>query len=309
MKLYAAAVHVDGFHRTGNLYSRLTENEKWMRDNVDYFLESYHYLDKPSMVARVRRDNAKIFLDSGAFSAFTRGAEIDLPGYCRYVKEYSDIIEDVDGIKLFSVLDGIGDPLKTYRNQLEMERLGCRPLPCFHYGEDERYLEYYLANYEYITLGGLVPVSTPQMYLWLDRIWNDYLVDGTGRPRVRVHGFGITTLGVVERYPWFSVDSSSWVQIAGNGGIVLYPEGRVINVSRQSPKRKEDGQHIDTFPPIVKEKIEQRMVECGIDLFRIRETYLSRWAWNVFCFARLGELYSKTHESKFQREQVELFHA
>ena len=80
--------------------------------------------------------------------------------YCRYIQKNEDIIEKVDGMTCASVLDGIGDPLKTYQNQKAMEGMGVVPLPCFHYGEDERYLDYYAANYPYITIGGMVPIST-----------------------------------------------------------------------------------------------------------------------------------------------------
>ena len=126
-----------------------------------------------------------MFLDSGAFSAFTLGKVIDLPAYVDYCKRNADIIE------FASVLDGIGDPLLTFKNQKAMEKLGVTPLPCFHYGEDERYLEYYIKNYDYITIGGMVPIATPQLFHWLDRIWAKYLVDGARRAKIKVHGFGL----------------------------------------------------------------------------------------------------------------------
>ncbi len=309
MKLYIAGSYAGGFHRKGNLFNRLNENEMYHASYGKYILESYHYVYRPGALARIRNDGIRVFLDSGAFSAFTQGIDVDLPAYCEYVKQNEDIIEVVDGVKCFSVLDGIGDPQKTYDNQMEMERRGVVPLPCFHYGEDERWLEYYMARYPYITIGGMVPISTPQLYHWLDRIWEKYLTDGSGRPRVRVHGFGLTTMGLVERYPWFSVDSSSWVQVARNGGIILYPEARVVAVSKQSPARKDEDRHIDSMNPAMREAIEKRLVAHGVDLTRIRETYLSRWAYNIYTYSLLGELYTKTHESVFFREQQELFDA
>lgn len=309
MKLYVAGAYAAGFHKKGALYARLTENEKWQRNQVRHVLESYHYLYRPGAVSRVRNDGIKIFLDSGAFSAFTMGVDVDLPAYCQYVLENKDIIEQVDDAICASVLDGIGDPQKTYENQLEMERRGVRPLPCFHYGEDERYLEYYMANYSYITIGGMVPISTPQLYLWLDRIWEKYLTDGSGRPRLRVHGFGLTTMGLVERYPWYSVDSSSWVQVARNGGMMLYPEARTVSVSNQSPSRKDYNMHIDSMEPVMRAKLEERFLQMGVDLDRMRTLYLSRWAYNIWAFGLLGDLYTKTHESVFQTDQPELFSA
>ncbi len=306
MKLYVAGAYAANFGLKGTLFSRLAENEKWQRLQVKYILESYHYVYRKSFVEKMRADGVKIFLDSGAFSAFTMGVDVDMEAYCRYIQENRDILETVDGMVCASVLDGIGDPLQTYRNQLAMESLGVRPLPCFHYGEDERYLDYYIANYPYITLGGMVPISTSQLYHWLDRIWEKHLVDGAGRPKVKVHGFGLTTMALVERYPWYSVDSSSWVQVARTGGMMLYPEARVISVSDHSPTRKVEGQHIDTLPAPQREALEERFRKMGVDTKRMRETYLSRWAYNIWAFGLLGELYN-TADPKFTREQPELF--
>lgn len=307
MKLYVAGAYAAGFNLKGTLFNRLTPNEQWQRQQVKHILESYHYVYRKSAVERIRGDGTRVFLDSGAFSAFTMGVDVDMPAYCRYIQENEDIIEHVDGVVCASVLDGIGDPLKTYQNQLAMEKLGVRPLPCFHYGEDERYLEYYMANYPYITLGGMVPISTPQLYHWLDRLWDKYLTDGSGRPRLKVHGFGLTTMPLVERYPWYSVDSSSWVQVARNGGMMMYPEGRVIMVSNQSPSRKVEGMHIDTLTPIQRAAVEKKFIDMGVDTTRMREIYLSRWAYNIWAFGLLGDLYTKTHESRFQLDQPELF--
>src|SRR5690606_1202174 len=122
------------------------------------------------------------------------------------------------------------DPLKTYQNQWLMEHTGVQPLPCFHFGEDEQYLEHYIDNYEYITLGGMVPHSNRENKLWLDRIWGKYLTNPDGSPKLKVHGFGMTSLPLMRRYPWHSVDSSSWMQIGSMGNIYV-PKWGTISVS------------------------------------------------------------------------------
>ena len=299
MKLYLAGIYAANFGKESNLYRRLTDDEKKQRDAVQYHLESYHYIYRQSFVDKIRRDKVKIFLDSGAFSAFTKGVDVDLKAYCQYIKENEDIIE------VASVLDGIGDPLKTWQNQQEMERLGTRPLPCFHYGEDERYLEWYIANYEYITLGGMVPISTPQLRIWLDRIWGTYLVDGSGRPKVKVHGFGLTTLELMERYPWFSVDSSSWVQIARTGGLML-PRGKLVSISRHSPQRKVANQHLDSLPEALSAPVITELIGYGCDVERAREIYLARWAFNCWSYSEINKLYN-SHTSTYQKKQEGLF--
>jgi len=303
MTLYCAGIYTANFDIGGNLYNRLTPNEKLQREGVTDILESYHYIHRDSFVRKIRKDKRKVFLDSGAFSAFTKGVKVDLPAYCDYIKRNPDIIETVDGDLLASVLDGIGDPLKTWQNQQHMESLGVRPLPCFHYGEDERYLEMYVKNYEYITIGGMVPISTPQLYLWLDRIWDKYLTDGAGNPRIKVHGFGLTTVPLMTRYPWYSVDSSSWVQIARTGGVML-PRGKVVSVSHRSPSRKVAGQHIDTIPEVMSASIKRELESYGVDLERMQENYLARWTFNMWAFTEMGRGIT---DHPFKMEQQLLF--
>lgn len=282
MILYMAGIYTGNAGLHSQIFGRFTDIEKRARLNVSHILESYHYVSKRSAVDAMRRDKVRVFLDSGAFSAFTKGVDIDLPAYCEYIQTNADIIS------VASVLDGIGDPLKTYQNQLAMEALGTCPLPCFHYGEDERYLKYYLEHYEYITLGGMVPISKPQLRLWLDRIWSEYLVDGQGLPRLKVHGFGLTRIEFMERYPWFSVDSSSWVQSAATGGIMI-PGIGTIYMSKDSPSRKEEGsKHITTLLPqearVILNEIERR----GFDQQRLQDRYEARWAFNMLTYTELN---------------------
>ena len=299
MKVYIAGLYTSNFHASGTYYEKLTDREKLGHDECIDRLESYHYIGKQAYVDRIRAKGDKVFLDSGAFSAFTLGKQIDLPAYCDYIHRNADIID------MASVLDGIGDPLKTYQNQMAMEALGTRPLPCFHYGEDEQYLEHYIANYEYITIGGMVPISTPQLILWLDRIWAKYLTDGSGRPRLKVHGFGLTSVPLMTRYPWWSVDSSSWIQLAAHGNIYV-PKFGQFAISARSPGVKVEGQHIDTIPPIMRERLERDIIENGYDPQRMRDLNYPRWAYNVWAYTELGRMMTAL-EKPFVINQEELF--
>ena len=305
MKLYLAGIYTSNFHKQSQLYARLTDREKAARDGVKYYLESYHYIHRQAYVDKLRADGVQVFLDSGAFSAFTKGVQVDIRGYCDYIKRNLDIIENIDGALCASVLDGIGDPLKTWQNQQTMEQMGVRPLPCFHYGEDERYLEWYIQNYDYITLGGMVPISTPQLFHWLDRIWEKYLTDGSGRARLKVHGFGLTAQALMERYPWYSVDSSSWVQIAANGNI-LVPGLGAWPVSSNSPTVKQHNRHLNTIPELQREGLVKRIAEQGFDIERLQVEYVSRWTYNCWAFTDINDRLMDKPPT-FVKEQMELF--
>ena len=306
MRLFLAGLFTNGFGNS-RYSERLTEPEEKDRSSVRNYLESYHYICKPKYVADIRREGRKVFLDSGAFSAFTMGVQVDIEAYCQYIKTNIDIIEVIDGNVCASVLDSIGSAQGTYNNQIKMESLGVRPLPCFHYGEDERWLEWYVENYDHITIGGMVPISTPQLRIWLDRIWEKYLTDETGHPKIKVHGFGLTTIPLMRRYPWYSVDSSSWVQIAANGGILYEGNWKALSVSNNSPSRKMHNQHFNTIPEIQQNSILEQFDKSGYNIERLQDEYLSRWAYNCGAFTRLEDYVLADKEDVFIPDQIGLF--
>lgn len=307
MKIYLAGIFTSNFDKHGRMYALLDEAERYHRDRVPYFLESYHYIGRQSALDKIRRDNVQVFLDSGAYSAFTKGVEVDLKAYCRYILENDDIIVKDGGVRCASVLDSIGNPLQTWENQQAMERLGAAPLPCYHYGDDERYLEYYISHYEYITIGGMVPISNKQLEYWLDRIWATYLTDSSGTPRCKIHGFGLTSLQLIEDYPWHSVDSSAWVLRAANG-IIMIPNVGAFFVSNNSPSRQNEGQHVNSMLPAYRDTIIQAVEGAGFSMERIQTLYASRWAFNCYNFNTVNEQLNQSINSmRFSTNQIRLF--
>lgn len=307
MHVYTAAVYSNGYMRgQGSRYEKLNEHERSIVHGLPNILESWHYVGKQKYVDDMRREQAQIFLDSGAFSAWTLGVTLSVFDYCEYIKRNRDILRVEDGALMASVLDGIGDPLQTYRNQLEMEARGVRPLPCFHKGEDEKYLEWYVQNYEYITLGGMVGSSANQLSIWLDRIWSKYLTDGSGRPRVKVHGFGLTSVPLMESYPWYSCDSSSWIQAAAFGSVVT-PEHGPIKVSGTSPSRHDAGQHITTLSPLETEYLFRLLERQGFTYERLSTVYEARAAYNLWAFGMINTIINATHSELFRARVQELF--
>lgn len=207
------------------------------------------------------KNKVDLFLDSGAFSAFTQGVTIDIQEYIAFIKEHESLLT------VYANLDVIGDPAATWKNQQIMEAAGLHPIPCFHYGEDVKWLQRMLRRgYEYIALGGMVPISTADLIPWLDRVFAEHICGADNMPSVKVHGFGLTSLRLMMRYPWYSVDSTSWVVTGRMGGVYVprYRAGEYIYdedswkiaVSSRSPTQKESGKHITTMRPMDRTAIE-----------------------------------------------------
>ena len=310
MYIFMAAMYTNGYRAGGEekgRYAKLTDHEKKCVNSVENLLESYHYVEGQRYVDAMRMDGVKVFLDSGAFSAHSLGVEINIEHYCDYIKRNKDILRVEDGAVMASVLDGIGDPLKTYRNQLIMEQLGAKPLPCFHFGEDERYLEWYVKNYSYITLGGMVGRPVADLRKWLDRVWEKHLVDGSGRPRLKVHAFGITSIAIMERYPWYSVDSSSWIQAAAFGSIITPTHGP-ISVSEKSPSRHVAGQHATTLTTMEQQYLFEMLAQQGFTYERLSQVYESRAAYNLWSFGVVNAIMNaQNNYEKFTARVQELF--
>ena len=205
------------------------------------------------------KNQISLFLDSGAYSAWSKGIEIDIQEYISFIKEHEKYID------IYANLDVIGDAEATLQNQKIMEKAGLNPLPTFHQGEDFKYLEYYINNYDFIALGGMVRVKTEPLREWLDQSYKEFICKSDGYPRVKTHAFGMTSLKLMLRYPWYSVDSTSWVMTSRMGSIYTprYRDGQWIydedswkvTVSSRSPSRSDDGKHIDTFPKNAQEYI------------------------------------------------------
>jgi len=204
-------------------------------------------------------DKINLFLDSGAFSAFTQNQKIDIQEYIKFIKQNEEHIE------IYANLDVIGDAEGTLKNQNIMEKAGLDPIPTFHFGEDVEYLRYYLKNYDHIALGGMVPISNVDLQGWLDDIFGNYICDKSGMPTVKVHGFGMTAFTLMWRYPWYSLDSTSWLMTARMGGILVPQKSNggydyrksplKIDVSSRSSSIADDMQHYSTFPPTIQEEI------------------------------------------------------
>jgi hypothetical protein len=288
MNLYLAAVYTNNYRKDQQRYAKLTDAERGYVDTIPNILESYHYVHSQKFVDDMRRTGAQVFLDSGAFSAKSLGVDINIFEYIEYIKRNEDIIRKDDGILMASVLDGIGDPLQTWRNQLQMEDMGAKPLPCFHFGEDPRYLEWYVDRYEYITIGGMVRTKPEDVMNWLDRIWQQYMLDGAGRPKLKVHAFGVTTISLMERYPWHSVDSSSWIQAAAFGSIYTNEFG-VVTVSSKSPSRHDMGRHVFTLSDLERAEVQRMLSKKGFDVERLSTVYESRAAYNCLAYVELGD--------------------
>lgn len=164
---------------------------------VSYY--SYKYVD-------TQDPKDIVFLDSGAFTAFTKKKTISIEKYGAYLQNHGHLFE------LYANLDVIGSAEDTYANQKRLEAMGVSPLPVVHYGADLKWLHLYAQEYPYIALGGLVPYARESVLLhnWLNKCFKE-LLPYIKEKGLKVHGFGVGSPNVLKKYPFFSADSSGWL--------------------------------------------------------------------------------------------------
>lgn len=180
------------------------------------------------------------YLDSGSFSLWSQASDYakkhpgkpwgfyDTKKFYAYMDAYAAFVHKYRiGIDYHSNVDVIGNPELTYRNQKYLEGGGLSPVPVVHYKSDLRWLTRYIEEgYDPIAIGGVVgSASKPACRDWIDRAFDIVCNQQSRLPKVRIHGFGVTTYDLMRRWPWWSVDSARWTK-AGAYGMILVPHMR-----------------------------------------------------------------------------------
>lgn len=213
--------------------------------NPEYVLCSYAYPEKLKKILQKNKEGLKFtfMLDSGAFTVWNKQGTINLNDYIAKIKYIQDnynfvefIYANLDVIPSKpNVTPTIGDIEKSaqegWNNYRYMKEHGLNPIHIFHQNEDFKWLKKMVdAGETYIGISPRNDVSTKARIQWLDRVYK-YLPGN-----IRTHGYAVTSPVILDRYPWYSVDSASWM-IAGGHGIVHTVYGSLIVSERSSTKK------------------------------------------------------------------------
>lgn len=211
----------------------VTAPDIFVRLGIEHVLESYLFFQRKKggigdYLKQNDLEDIDLFLDSGAFTAFTQGKEIDIDKYIAFIKRNKDYIN------VYATLDVIGDFEGTYENTLYMESEGLKPLPVFHFKSPLKELRKMVEKYDYLALGGLVPIAKSRKKLrkWLDTCFSII------KNKAKVHGFGVNALWAWKRYPFYSVDATSWLMGGKFRRMVTFKQGKLKEVSKWGDKSK-----------------------------------------------------------------------
>jgi len=232
-----------------------------------------------------------LFIDSGAFSAHTRGAEVDVDAYIEFlnlIDSQIHICAQVDKIpgvfrepKTPQQLNEA--PELSWDNYLYMRERLTSPdklLPIFHQGEDYKWLINILETKfdgKHIPYIGISPANdqvVKEKEKFIDKCFK--IIKKSSNPNVQTHAFGMTSLHILERYPFTSADSTSWIMNGANGSIMTKYGSVTVSSSRlHAPD------HIRKMPKDAQQEIQKYVESHGYSMERLADDYKQRVIFNV----------------------------
>lgn len=234
-----------------------------------------------------------LMVDSGAFSVWKSGASVNLDEYISFCKKYE---EDLQVIVALDVIPGNAKDKgrltkeaiqkaceEGWENYLKMLSAGLpksKVVPVFHQFDGWEWLQRYLDfGTPYI---GLATRKKGVGNVRYNRVWLDhcmkYVCDKDGNPIVKLHGFGITKVSYLFRYPWYSCDSMSWIIHAAHGALIvprknidgswnfLKAPHRILFSTKKGEGAKAKGSHYEGLSPVIRKTLEEYIYSLGMAL-------------------------------------------
>lgn len=179
--------------------------------------------------------NGKLLIDSGAHSAHTKGITLDLEEYIGFVNENIDKftlyvqVDKIPGVYRMpkTAKDWLEAPQLSWENYLYMREKSKDPsklVPVFHQGEDLKWLrnmlDYTFSDGSHIPYIGLSPRGDVSLKAKYDFSVECFAtIQNSSNPNVKTHAFGATSLEMLERLPYTSADSTTWVLVSAFGQV------------------------------------------------------------------------------------------
>ena len=268
--------------------SRNKEIDDWLAANNCNRLFSQFNDRKAIAEWQALNGSGKLFIDSGAYTAYTKGATIDIDSYIEFINanaDCADIFVELDVIISKSDVNMPVDELdsisqKTWDNYLYMrERVVCpdKLIPVFHWGDNIKWLSNMLETTfdgKHIPYIGLAPPFSSEVDCckFLDTCFD--VIKKSSNSSVKTHAFGVTRLSVLERYPLTSSDSTTWL-MAGAMGNVLTPWGQM-----DCSDRKIEKTNIQFLHEPLKTTVLNYFKEHGFELEEVISSYTARMVLN-----------------------------
>jgi|TARA_Y100000310_G_scaffold247412_1_gene253012 hypothetical protein len=189
-------------------FSSPTPRIKLLRqNNVKNYL--YSFATDSTGIKNIQKEDS-IIIDSGSFSLWNTGKIIDIDDYLNFCKLLPKkfIFVNLDVIpKTNSNKKKIGICIeKSIENFLYLKKHLKNVMPVYHYGEDISILKKYEENTDYVGISPANDTSEKVKRSYLNYVFKNW------NKQTKYHGFGYSSFSGLEKYPYYSVDSISYIQ-------------------------------------------------------------------------------------------------
>jgi len=196
------------------------------------------------------------------------------------IANYVDFVKDKQkNWDWYVTFDYTHDPTICWEMQDYLQERDIEPVPVYHSGQTLDWFERYCkAGYKLIGIGGTVQRrGYTQTRMVLDRIF-----DIAEKYKVKTHGFGVTSLSLMLMYPWYSVDSASWVKIAAYGSVLHVDENRGIVCEMHFTDRNATGKtKYAHMQPELRREVARGVEANGFKVKDLQTDSFSRCLYNV----------------------------
>lgn len=270
-------------------------NSYFEENNLNLLYSQYNdraYINKYSNMIKEGSFKGKLMIDSGAFSVFKSGAEIDVDDYISYLNEldgnYTVAIQ-LDKIPgkfgeaktVADINEASKQSIVNFNYMVSKLKHFKKLMPVFHQHESFDVLNYYL-NYrfsdgskiEYIGLAPAKDTGVPLRENFLAKCYN--VIFKSSNKEIKTHLLGVFSLPSLMMFPCTSADATSWKLSAGYGSIIT--EFGIINISSAQKDRKGN---FNTLPMSQKEIIINRTRKYDISIDDLINDTKARYLFNV----------------------------
>lgn len=167
-------------------------------------LVSFEY---PSQISVIADSCESFLLDSGAFTAWNSGRQVDFDAYREWVRNGARHPRFA-GAFIPDVIDGDEDENDMHL-LLWPDRLG--GIPVFHLHERLERLDWLIERFACVAIGSSGKWRTPGANIWWDRMAEvlDVACDSDGFPRTKLHGLRQLAPKIFTRIPYSQADSAN----------------------------------------------------------------------------------------------------
>ena len=275
-------------------FSGMSYQDMKRRLNVDQLFSQWHERKGIRSLIEYKKEHpehtGRIMVDSGSFTAYTKGVHIDIDDYLKFIDEIGDYVT------VFVAVDDVPDPMNmdynkaktTWDNYLYMvERI--RPelrdklIPVFHYGEDFKWLRNMLeyrhpdgSPIKYIGLAISLEGTKKVRINWGRECMR--VIHESSNPNVMTHAFGVGVKSVLDNITVTSTDATSWVKRAAY--VIIAVDHNSIHVS-EVMKPNADDRSLSQQSKALQEDVLKRIKQRGFTLEELEQDSGKRAEFNI----------------------------